>query len=115
MFHQHLALSGNTIRSGGMERLIARYKVKPDKAQEHEMLIDEVFEELRSNLPGGLRCLVLKLNDGSYIHVAIENRTRLNHALESFGLFQITIAERWTQPPPSGDVTIFRDYGMLNG
>jgi len=60
-----------------MERIIARYKVKPDKALEHEMFIDEVFQELRSQFPGGVRCFVLKLNDGSYIHVAfIENRTR---------------------------------------
>jgi len=114
MLHQHLAFSGDKIRGAGMERIIARYKVKRDKAQEHEMLVDEVFRELGSKLPGGVRCLVLKLNDGSYIHVAfIENRTRLSHALESFGLFQITIAERCTEPPLQGDLTIFRDYGVL--
>jgi len=110
-----MVFSGDKIRGTGMERIIARYKVKPDKALEHEMFIDEVFQELRSQFPGGVRCFVLKLNDGSYIHVAfIENRTRLNHALDSFGLFQITIAERCTEPPLPDDLTIFRDYGMLD-
>jgi hypothetical protein len=41
---------------------------QPDNAQEHERLTVNVFEELRAKSPEGVRCLVLKLEDGSYVH-----------------------------------------------
>jgi hypothetical protein len=51
-----------------MQWIIERYKIKPDNAQEHERLTVNVFEELRAKSPEGVRCLVLKLEDGSYVH-----------------------------------------------
>ena len=96
-----------------MERILARYKVKPEKAQEHERLTAELFQELQEKSPDGVRCLVLKLGDGSYVHMALfQEGTLLHSALESFPLFAITISERCIEPPVPGDVTIFREYGI---
>src|SRR5262245_24010471 len=50
---------------GLMKRTLVRYKAKPDAAQENQRLIEQVFEELRTKAPQGVRYLALKLPDGS--------------------------------------------------
>jgi hypothetical protein len=44
-----------------MQRIIARYKIKPELAQEHERLTVKVLQELRAQSPAGVCCLVLQL------------------------------------------------------
>ena len=97
-----------------MQLIVKRYKVKPEKAREHEREAASVFLELQAKSPAGLRCLVLKIGDGSYIHIAvIEDGAPLDGALESFGLFRVTILERCSERPLPSDVSIFRQYRML--
>ena len=101
-----------------MGTFVVHYKIKPEKAPEHEQAIARVFEYLQAESPAGIRCLVLKLGDGSYIHIAvIQDGALLASALECFPLFQITTVERCVERclerPQAGDVAIFRDYGIL--
>ena len=53
-----------------MKRTLIRYKAKPDRADENEALIRNVFKELHEKAPeGGTRYAVLRLADGSFVHI----------------------------------------------
>src|SRR3989442_1255096 len=56
-----------------MKRTLVRYKTKPDRAQENQRLIESVFAELEAKSPDGIRYLVLRLDDGTFVHfVAVD-------------------------------------------
>ncbi|WP_426421208.1 hypothetical protein [Bradyrhizobium genosp. A] len=53
-----------------MRTVVVRYKVKPEKVEENQRLIEGVFVELHAKSPGGLQYLALRLEDGSFVHLA---------------------------------------------
>jgi hypothetical protein len=55
-----------------MERLLMRYRVKPDRLEEHLRLLAEVFEELNRVCPEGLSWATFRLEDGSFLEIAID-------------------------------------------
>src|SRR6266849_10871682 len=74
-----------------MKRTLIRYKTKPDSTQENQRLIESVFEELDAKSPDGVRYLVLRLDDGTFVHfVAIDPNVAVTSVpeLEAFRLFQ---------------------------
>ena len=83
-----------------MKRVLVRYKVKSDRAEENTDNIQKVFTELQQNSPDGLRYASFKLEDGvSFVHIAsIETESGNNPLAETaaFKNFQaeIKIAER---------------------
>jgi hypothetical protein len=51
--------------------VIVRYTTKPDRADENQVLIENVFGELDQHEPEGLRYASFRLADGvSFVHVA---------------------------------------------
>jgi predicted SnoaL-like aldol condensation-catalyzing enzyme len=99
-----------------MKRALVRYQTKPEQVQENQRLIEAVFAELRAKSPDGVRYLVLKLADGTFVHFAAhENPDGSNPllALDAFRLFQSGIRERCIEPPQVGDPTIVGNYRML--
>lgn len=92
-----------------MKRLIVRYKVRPGKADENEMYIHEVFEELHKNVPAGLRYASFRLSDGvSFVHiVSIETRDGNNPLIETpaFKRFNAGIKERCEEQPVLTEMT----------
>jgi len=86
-----------------MKRVLVRYKVKPDKADENEQFIRKVFDELKEKTPDGLRYASFKLDDGvSFVHVAsIETNDGSNPLGENgaFKAFQEKIKDRCEEPP----------------
>jgi hypothetical protein len=99
-----------------MKQSIIRYRTKPEMADENQRLIENVFEELRTKSPEGLRYLVMKLGDGTFIHFVIvesdDGASPLTR-LEAFQSFRSGIAERCIEQPQAGAVTIVGDYRML--
>ena len=94
-----------------MKRVIVRYKVKEDRAQENIDYIKAVFSSLENSKPEGLRYASFQLEDGlSFIHIAsIETEDGSNPlaALEEFKQFTNDIASRCDEPPAaSGAATI---------
>jgi hypothetical protein len=82
-----------------MQRIIARYKITPEQAQEHERLTVKVLQELRAQSPAGVRCLVLQFQDGSYVQVAaLEEGASALATLDNFRSLQSGIAERCLKP-----------------
>ena len=54
-----------------MRRVMVRYRVKADKAEENVAYVMKVFEELHAQQPDGLRYATFRLDDGvSFIHFA---------------------------------------------
>jgi hypothetical protein len=99
-----------------MKRTLIRYKTKPDRAQENQRLIEGVFEELNAKSPDGVRYLVLRLDDGTFVHfVTVDPKVAVTSIpeLEAFRLFQSGHKERCIEPPQSGVATIVGNYRML--
>jgi hypothetical protein len=97
-----------------MQRVMVRYKVKPDLTARNEELVRAVYDELRRTDPAGLRYATFQLEDGvTFIHLAaIEadaGRDVLT-GLESFKRFQAGVAERCDEPPV---VTATREIGSF--
>lgn len=53
-----------------MDRMMIRYKVKPDQVERHLDLLDAVYRELESTRPDGFRWATFGLEDGvSFVDV----------------------------------------------
>jgi hypothetical protein len=65
-----------------MKQTLVRYKTKPERAQENAQLIAQVFAELKAKAPGGVRYLCLKLDDGTFVHFAACNETKVSRGRE---------------------------------
>lgn len=100
-----------------MKRILVRYKVKSDKAEENESYIRKVFEELRQTAPEGLRYASFKLDDGlSFVHIAsIETNDGNNPLgqLEAFQKFQEGIRDRCEEPPVAVDLNDIGNYRLF--
>ena len=49
-----------------MPQRFIRYRVKPEKAEENQQLVEDVFRELHAKSPAQVRYLVLRLSDGTF-------------------------------------------------
>jgi hypothetical protein len=78
-----------------------RYTTRPDRADENERLIREVFAELAVSRPPGLDYAAFRLEDGvSFVHLAtIEGDENPLTSLPAFRTFVSGIGDRCTDPP----------------
>jgi hypothetical protein len=86
-----------------MSKVMVRYTVKPEKAEENERLIRAVYEELELTAPADLRYATFKLDDGvSFLHVASneteDGRSPLR-SVKAFREFQKDVAGRCAEKP----------------
>ena len=59
-----------TEKATSKRRVLVRYKVKPERVEEHEALIRAVFDELAAAAPPGISYGAFKQPDGvSFVHV----------------------------------------------
>ena len=101
-------------REDDMNRRLIRYKAKPDHADENQRLIEAVFRELRETRPDGVRYLVLRMADDSFVHfVELEGPVNPMQTLESFRKFSGTAGERALEPPVASEAQVIGDYRML--
>jgi hypothetical protein len=86
-----------------MSKVMVRYTVKPEKAQENERLIRAVYEELERTAPADLRYATFKLEDGvSFVHVASnenEDGPSPLRDVKAFQEFLKDVAERCAEKP----------------
>src|SRR5918996_1641965 len=60
-----------------MRRVMVRYRLKPERVEENEVLVRAVYEELEGTRPEGLRYATFKLEDGvSFVHLALHTADR---------------------------------------
>lgn len=58
------------------KRLVTRYATKStEAADENQRRVQGVFAELEANKPGNVSYIVLRLEDGSFVHVSFHDHT----------------------------------------
>jgi len=86
-----------------MSKVMVRYEVKPECAQENEELVRAVYEELERTGPAGLQYATFRLDDGvSFVHVAssaTEDGSNPLVEVKAFQEFQKHVIERCEEPP----------------
>jgi hypothetical protein len=97
-----------------MKRTLIRYKTKPETTEQNQRLIEDVFAELQSKSPEDVRYMVLRLGDGSFLHL-VETGEGENPLLgmDAFRRFQSGIRERCIEPPQPSEATVVGNYRML--
>jgi hypothetical protein len=91
-----------------MSKVMVRYKVKPERAQENEQLVRAVYEELERTSPAGLRYATFRLDDGvSFVHIASDETEDGRSPLRdvtAFREFQKDVAERCAESPVASEL-----------
>lgn len=95
---------------------VIRYTTSPEKADENERLIRDVFAELAEQRPEGLHYAAFRLDDGSFVHVVtIDGETNALAASAAFGRFQAGIQDRCVEGPTPADASIVGSYQFTAG
>jgi hypothetical protein len=97
-----------------MQHVIVQYRVHPDRAEENEALVRDVYAGLQELAPDGLRYATYVLPDGvTFVHVAHhagEDASPLS-GIAAFRRFQEGIAERCEDGPHVRDVRRIGAFG----
>ena len=94
-----------------MATTVVQYRVKPERAEENQQLIEAVFSELDRREPEGFTYKAFRLEDGvSFVHVVIEH-DGIDHpdslqAMPAFQAFVADIVDRCDVPPESSGATV---------
>jgi len=89
-----------------------RYRVKPERIEENQTLVEDVFRELHAKSPPNVRYLVLRLSDGTFCHL-VDDGTRTVASLDAFAAFQRGGAERRLDEPQQLEATVVGNYRTL--
>ena len=95
-------------------RVMVHYKVKPERVEEHEALIRDVFAELVRTAPAGIRYGAFKRADGvSFVHFAfVAAEKNPLDAIAAFKVFGERIKERCDEPPQVVELTEIGAFGL---
>src|ERR1700712_836060 len=100
-----------------MADVVVRYKVKPERVEENERLVERGYAELAESAPEGLRYATFRLDDGvSFMHIAsIDTADGSNplRAIPAFAEFGRDIAQRCDEPPVAQDSQLVGSYGFF--
>ena len=99
-----------------MRRILVRYKVKPERAEANQRLVEAVYAELRETKPAGLRYATLKSEDGlTFFHLASVETDAGNplSKVAAFAKFQEGIRDRCDEPPTPMDLSLVGAYGFF--
>lgn len=98
-------------------RVMVRYEVKADQAEQNQRFIEAVFAQLDAERPEGLRYASFKLDDGvSFVHIAsIETDDGTNPllGLSAFAAFTAKIRDRCASPPVTVDLHEVGSYRLF--
>jgi hypothetical protein len=101
-----------------MPNVVVRYRTKPERAEENQKLVEQVFAALDEIGPTGFGYACLRLEDGvSFVHVVVEDE----HAGERISLtdvpafleFVAGIGDRCDQPPVAMGATVVGNHRLL--
>ena len=97
-----------------MQPTVIRYTTKPDQTDRNTQLVEGVFSELAARTPAGVRYAVLRLDDGTFIHLAdVDGDGAALTGLPAFQAFLATGDERRVEPPVRGEATVVGNYRMF--
>ena len=97
------------------DAVVVRYRTTPETAEENQRLVEQVYAELASEQPDGLRYLTLRLADGvSFVHVAWREGADVLGTLPAFQEFQRGLGDRLVDGPDAGPATVVGSYRVLD-
>lgn len=100
-----------------MRKVLVRYTVKADQADENVRYVRAVFEELERDRPAGLRYATFRLPDGvSFVHLAsVESEDGSNPLLgvAAFKAFTAAIKDRCVEPPATAELEEIGAYRLF--
>ena len=92
-----------------MKTIVVRYEVKPDRANENQKLVEQVFAELHELDLTGFGYAAFRLEDGvTFVHIVrevAESEPALSE-VPAFKFFVEGIVERCAQPPVAMQATV---------
>ena len=95
---------------------VVRYRSKPERADENQALIEQVFAELDATAPAGLRYASFRLADGvSFVHVAAVDTADGSNPLTTtaaFAEFVREIDDRCDEGPVASPASLVGSYGL---
>lgn len=94
------------------DAVVVRYQTRPEAAEENQRLIEEVFAQLSSEDPGGMRYMAVRLADGvTFMHIALmEGDDDPLGSSTAFAAFRKGLGERIVEPPVRTAVTLVGSY-----
>lgn len=102
-----------------MPNVVVRYRTKPERAEENQHLVENVFAELDRMGATGFAYLSIRLDDGvSFIHVVVEEEGESSVALTdvpAFRAFVADIADRCDEPPVALGATVVGAHRLHRG
>jgi hypothetical protein len=100
-----------------MPTLVVRYRTKPERAEENQRLVENVFAELDQMGATGFAYASFRLEDGvSFVHVVVEEDGERSTSLAdvpAFRAFQAGIADRCEEQPVARQATLVGAHRML--
>jgi hypothetical protein len=108
-FHDSRSVSS---KDYAMSKKLVRYRVKPEKIEENQQLIERVFRELHAKSPSDVRYLVIKLSDGTFFHL-FEDGSRTIPTLDAFAAFRDGGEQRRLDEPQQLEATVVGNYRTL--
>jgi hypothetical protein len=103
-----------------MPNVVVRYRTKPERAEENQKLIEQVFAELDAMGATGFTYMSLRLEDGvSFVHIVVEDEhAEANVSLTdvpAFKAFVADIADRCDEPPVGMGATVVGAHRLRRG
>ncbi len=95
-----------------MNTIIVRYKCKPDRANENQQFVEDVFAELAASDPSGLRYATFRLADNTFVHIAETGDDNPLAQTEAFTRFQQGLSERCEEGPNPQPANLVGAYGF---
>jgi hypothetical protein len=99
-------------------KLMVRYRVRPECADENARLVRAVYDELASSRPPDFRYATFRLDDGvSFVHLAFEDGLGASPlpTVAAFQEFQRGIRERCEETPVVTELNEVGSYGFDEG
>jgi hypothetical protein len=101
-----------------MPAVVVRYKTKPERAQENQELVEQVFAELDELEVTGFAYASVRLDDGvTFVHLVVEEDAPTSVSLadlRSFREFQAGIVDRCEDQPVAKSATVVGAHRMLD-
>jgi quinol monooxygenase YgiN len=100
-----------------MKRVIVRYRVKPECAEENRAYVEKVYAELNQTQPAGLRYATFRASDGvTHFHIAAvdtaDGQNPLNQS-PAFAAFSAAVRDRCDEPPVAMEVEELGSYNFI--
>jgi hypothetical protein len=100
-----------------MPNVVVRYKTKPDRAEENQQLVEDVFAGLDALGATGFGYAAFRLEDGvSFVHVVVEQDGEESVSLADVPAFQAFlsgIADRCEEQPVAMGATVVGAHRMF--